>query len=83
LIRLSFTRIFTLPARTGISLISKKIGRYPVNKKSPPSNMPSLITFTDSEPVNSSNPNDFNLVCVVLTDGSRNSPNGNDVLNNW
>ena len=56
---------------------------YSPNKKSPPSNTPSLITFTDSDLTSSFNANDFNLVCVVRTDGSRNSPNGRDVLNNW
>jgi len=54
-------------------------------KKSPPSNTPLVITFIASDLTgnNASNSNDFNLVCVVRTDGSRNSPNGRDVRNNW
>lgn len=45
--------------------------------------MPFEIVLRASDLANSSNSNDFNLVCVVRTDGSRNFPNGRDVLNNW
>ena len=54
-----------------------------LNKKSPPSNTPSKITFTASASDKASNPNDFKRVCVVRTDGMRNRANGRDVLNNW
>jgi hypothetical protein len=58
-------------------------GIYSFNKKSSPSNTPFAITFMTSDLINSSNSNDFKRVCVVRTEGSRKSPNGKDVLNNW
>ena len=56
---------------------------YSFNKKSPLSNTPSKITLIAFDSNNETNPNVFNRVCVVRTDGSRKSPNGKDVLYNW
>src|SRR6266487_6600792 len=89
------TGCFAISYRRGVRFYENKkpscsfvclvVKNYSFNKKSPlfskPSNIASIAFEFSGD--NSSNSNDFNLVCVVRTDGSRKFPNGNDVRNNW
>ena len=56
---------------------------YSRSRKSPSFEIPSKIARTASDSSKASSSNDFSLVCVVRTDGSKKSPNGSEVRNNW